>query len=744
MRSVRTVVRTLVAGFLALAGPALAAPAVLAHAQEIQQQSSSRTPAGLGQQESAVSLTTGAASRQLTLSIDGVSPNFAIPASTVRVSGTLTNHTGSAIASAAIQLLTYPQVFFTRSDMDSFARGHSALFLQQAGTPFVTGRVANGASVRWTVSFSPALAGYSGFGVYPVEVTAAPTGSSYQATDRTLLPFWPGKGAAKPLDTAWIWPLIDRPQQGPCSQTLATNSLAASLGAAGRLGSLLAAGQRWAERDRLTWALDPALLSDVNVMTQRYKVGGGSECTGAKHLPASTTATEWLSTLRDATAGQPVFLTPYADADVSALTHAGMDQNLRTAYRLGESVSGKILPLPFGTTETGTGDGGTAAIAWPAGGVVDASVATSLASNGGIRTLVLSSGELPPVDAPFDNALDATTTGIGTRMGILLADSGITDVLAAASASSPAGSRFAAEQNFLAETAMIAAEAPYAKRALVVAPPRRWNPSAAAANALLSLTSGAPWLRPVGLSSLAAATGHVATRQVLPGSRVSGAELSAGFLSQVSAVDSSAALYKDLLYRPSPSLLDSLDAAVAATTSTAWRGPGTAGGWQALGKLANHLSDAEEKVQIITGKKKILLAGASGNTPVSVQNLLPLPVQVRVVATVPAGSQLSVGKFDDLLVVPPMKIGTVRMPVHSTTIGTTTMQLQLVTKSGSPLTWTAQSLSVQATRYGRALLVLIAAALGVLVLTSVARWVRRWLRDGKADDRTEGRSGGTG
>src|SRR5215470_15114671 len=617
MRSVRTVVRTLIAGFLALAGPALAAPAVPAHAREVQQQSFR---------------TDSTASRQLTFSIDGVSPNFAIPSSTVRVSGTLTNHTGSAITSAAIQLLTYPQVFFTRSDMHSFARGHGAHFLLQAGTPSVTGRVANGATVRWTVSFSPALAGYGGFGVFPVEVAAAATGSGYQATDRTLLPFWPEKGAAKPLDTAWIWPLIDRPQQGACSQTLATNSLAASLGGAGRLGTLLAAGQRWAERDHLTWAIDPALLSDVNVMTRRYKVGGSSECTGAKHLPASAAATSWLSTLSDETAGQPALLTPYADADVSALTHAGLDQNLRTAFRLSESVAGKILPPPFGITETGTRDGGSAAIAWPAGGVADASVATSLASNGGIRTLVLSSGELPPVNAPFDNALDATTTGIGTRMGVLLADSGIAGVLAARSAGSPAGSRFAAEQNFLAETAMIAAEAPYLKRVLVVASPRRWNPSAAEANALLSLTSAAPWLRPVGLSGLAAATSRVPTRQALPGSRVSRAELSAGFLSQVSAVDLSAALYKDLLYQPSASLLDSLDAAVAAATSTAWRGPGAAGGWLALGKLANYLSDAEEKVQIITGKKKILLAGASGNTPVSVQNLLPLPVQVKVVA----------------------------------------------------------------------------------------------------------------
>src|SRR5262249_28156939 len=167
------------------------------------------------------------------------------------------------------------------------------------------------------------------------------------------------------------------------------------------------------------------------------------------------------------------------------------------------------------------------------------------------------------------------------------------------------------------ETAMIAAEAPYLKRALVVAPPRRWNPSAAEANALLSLTSAAPWLRPVGLSSLAAATSRVPTRQALPGSRVSRAELSAGFLSQVSAVDLSAALYKDLLYQPSASLLDSLDAAVTATTSTAWRVPGTAGGALALGTLANYLSDAEEKVQIITGRT-ILLAGASRDHLVSV------------------------------------------------------------------------------------------------------------------------------
>ena len=71
------------------------------------------------------------------------------------------------------------------------------------------------------------------------------------------------------------------------------------------------------------------------------------------------------------------------------------------------------------------------------------------------------------------------------------------------------------------------------------------------------------------------------------------------------------------------------------------------------------------------------------------------------------------------------KTNTVRMPVHSTTIGTSTVQLQLVTEDGSPLAWTAQPLSVEVTRVGRSLLIIIGGALGVLVLTSVYRLRRK-------------------
>jgi Family of unknown function (DUF6049) len=718
MQSVRTVVRTLIAVFLATAGPVLAAPAVRAHAQEVQQQSFRTNSAGSG---------------QLTVSVDGVSPSYATPTATITVRGTVTNDTGSPVTGVQVQLLSSSQYFHTRSEMDSYPAGHDALvYLAPEGTAVtLPGTLHSGKTARWSASFTAASVGYPQFGVYPLAAQAEDPGGTPLAIDRTLLPYWPGNGGPEPLNVAWIWPLIDAPQQGICGATLATNSLADSLGAAGRLGTLLDVGQQWAAQADLTWAVDPALLSDVNVMTSKYAVGGGSTCTGRQYEQPSVAAAQWLSLLRSSTTTEPMFFTPYADADVAALTRAGLQQNTRTAFRLGESAAAKILSRAA-----------SAPVAWPTDGTANASTLTSLARDGGVSTVVLNSGEMPSIDGQYDNALNATRTADGATMGVLLADSGITSALGSASASSPAGAQFDAAQDFLADTAMILAEGPSLQRSIVIAPPRHWDPSAAEAGALLSMTSSAPWLHKTDLSSLAAAAAHLSTKAKAPTSAPRGA-LGADYTSQIAAVSASAGLYKDLLYRPAPNVLDTIDAAVTATTSAAWRGAGVTGGWQALINLGDNLRVNEKKVSIITGKK-ILLAGASGTTPVSVQNLLPVEVQVRVVATPSAGSQLSVSKFADLIRVPAGQTYTARVPLHSSAITTTTMQLQLQTEDGSPLTWTSQSLSVQATRYGRALLVLIAAALGVVVLTAVARWIRRWLNNGRNSAKADGRSGGTG
>ncbi len=220
-------------------------------------------------------------------------------------------------------------------------------------------------------------------------------------------------------------------------------------------------------------------------------------------------------------------------------------------------------------------------------------------------------------------------------------------------------------------------------------------------------------------------------------------------------------LFEELLSDPPKSYLTMLAAAIAVTQSSAWRGSGSPGGWLALTELSSYLTDLEHRVVLIP-VKKILLAGTSGSTLASVQNglnldyLPPLAIAVRVVASAATGSSLQVTSPADALVVNPGLTASVKLGIHSTTIGTSTLQLQLLTKDGSPLTWphASEPLSVEVTRFGRTILVVIVGALGVLVLATVVRLRRKRRRGGDneagsdddAGNRTDSRAhaGGTG
>jgi hypothetical protein len=688
----------------------------------------------------------------LAISITGITPSTAGPDSTVEVSGTLANHTGSAVDGITVQASTSTQWFEFLDQMTEFtdatSTGTSVLGLLLAGTPYqVTGTVPNGATVRWTVSFQ-AVSYYSQFGVYPIQVQAAGASTTATARARTFLPYWPGGSTAsqvKGLQTAWVWPLIDTPQQGACSKTLRTSRLSSSVASGGRLSTLLGAGgSALGQQDQLTWDIDPALLSDVSVMTGPYGTGGNYSCTERLSRQPSNAAKQWLAQLKTSTSGQSAFLSPYANVDVAALSHSGLDLNIQSAYQLGETVAGRILPTTFGTKGTGGGDGAVLKAAWPADGLADAGVLTSLASEGGVNTVVLSSQEVTPTSNGED-ALAKTVNSVGGTMSLLLANSTITSLLGTASKARTPASEFALTQDFLAETAMIAAELPGTSRSLVVAPPTDWDPSPGVANALLRITRDAKWLHSTGLSTLANEAAQLPSTTRVQAKSVSPEELSDAWLDKVSVIGGRVSLFKDMLLQPPAREVELLDGAVATLESSAWRGTGSAGGYLALTLLTGYISDAEHKVDMVASTK-LLLAGQSGETPVSVQNALGFPIQVQVMATTPTGSHLQVDTSNGPLTVPAGGTGTIKMSVHSSTLGTTTVRLQLATVDGSPLTWTAQPLSVEVTRFGEKLLIVIGGALGILVLTSAYRLRRKRLAGarsgGTADDTAEG--GGAG
>jgi hypothetical protein len=666
----------------------------------------------------------------VSVAIDSMSPQYAKPGSTVRLTGTVTNGTSQARSGLVVQLYTSSEVFSARDQMDFYLTKGGNKVLAPVGNPFsIAGSLKPGATASWTASFDVDNVGITAFGVYPVAAQVTDPAGATLASVRTLLPFWPGSSAAglrRPLNIAWAWPLIDQPHHQACPNVLTDNDLAASLAPGGRLSVLLAAGQAHPDAD-LTWFVDPALLSDVTAMTSHYEVGLSWACTGATPEPASKAATRWLSALRTTAAQQQqTVITAYANVDMTALVHQGLTADLGRAFQAGDTVAHAVLHGTFRPS-----------IAWPTGGTADLSVLTDLAASEHIGTVMLGSNEMPPTASPVYHGEDAVTsirTGAGTTMNVLLADDTLTGVLRSGSGALSRSSEFAVKQRFLAETAMIAAEEPNSARSIVVAPPQNWNPTAALAGGLLDETVSTPWLAPATLDGLTTAqdSGRTTSRQPPRATKASPGELGRSYLSQVTALGGRLGLYKSILYQPQAGYVPSLYQALAATESSAWRGGGQAQGAAMVDTLSQYLVNAEKKVRIITSAQ-VSMGGTSGAVPVNIQNELHQAIQVwlttSVLTTPGQTTQLTIGRFQNRIVVQPFQIVTVRLPVSSAPIGSTQIKLHLSNANGAVLPYSDASLTVESTRYGRAILFLIGTAIGVLVLTSLYRAVRRWLHD---------------
>ena len=672
----------------------------------------------------------------VSFAIDSVSPKIAGPGGKVVVTGTITNGTGSALAGLSVQLYSSDAWFPSRDEMDSFATGDGTVPLAAEGDPdLLSASIRPGGTATWRASFT--ASGFPQFGVYPLQAQLSDMTGGLVATQKTLLPYWPGSSApVTKLKIAWIWPLIDQPYRQACG-ALTSSALTKSLAGGGRLGTLLTAGTENPQTD-LTWAIDPALLGDASTMTGTYQVGAGpgwnaGNCTGAADEPASPAASKWLSSLKGALATQPAVITPYGNTDVAALVHRGLTGDLVSAYNLGEAVAGRVLGRSFSMN-----------MALPAGGLADQSVLTTLAAKEHVTSVVLNSSQMPPVDQqlfPADDAVTSLRTIAGTPMNVLLADNTISNLLKGANGSMTAGAQFALEQQFLAETAMITSEAPYSSRSVVISPPETWSPTLSLAASLLQ-ESGAPWLEPTTLSSLAGSHSTV-ERRPPPAAKRSPRELSRSYLSTVSGLGARLATYTSILDKPQAGYTTGLDEALAATESSAWRGGGAsaAGGEALVRAYAEYLSHAENGVRILR-PPEITMAGSSGVLPVTIQNSLKQNVQVKLSASVPAisggAAPLTVGQVGQPISIAAQQTVVEKIHVNSAPNGTTAIQLQLTNSGGKQLRSPAVPLIVHSTRYGRAILFLIAAAIGLLVLTSVFRAVRRWLRGDSTDPASPG------
>jgi len=680
------------------------------------------------------------------IAITSVSPTVARPKGKVVVSGIVANPTPETLQDLTVQLWSSDFALASRSAMNGYlsAESSSALDAQVPGAPLtLPGKVPPHETQQWTLTLDVTQTGMRAFGVYPLAAQLSRAGAVVDVA-RTFLPFWPGKHAArtvKPLTIGWVWPLIDTPQRGTCPALL-SNELAGSVALGGRLNTLLEAGQSADGRHAaITWAIDPALLSDVSVMKQPYRVTSRADCSGGKTKQASRPAAAWLSHVKDLAGEQDFFVTPYADVDMAAMAHHGLDSELTAAFADGRLVAQKLLGRSERSTPATQG-----VLAWPAGGVADYGVLEALAAQQHVQVMIMDSKLMPPTTQVTYTPTAVTTTPnrFGGLMHVLLSDHELTQILSLrrseipgvepGPAAMPAGVRtqirqaaaFAKEQWFLAETAMIAAEPTRTSRALVAAPPRRWDPSPTLAAALLNETATAPWLRPATLASIVAdgpAPGSPA-RRAPPSNLRSRGELTGSLLRQVR---------DDLVAQVH--LLDSilttggqgyLSTAVDAVESSAWRG-GKRAQRPAEQLLHHELAFVTQKlaqVRIVTSGR-VTLGGKAGDVPVSVRNNLPHAVIVQVRARVSADDQVTIAPYKRLVRVPGKSSVPVRIPVRAAAAGSKTLTLWLATPEGAALPGPPTTLTVTATHFGTLAIVIISVALVVFVLSAAARAIRR-------------------
>ena len=680
------------------------------------------------------------------IAITSLNPTVATPKGKVAVSGIVANPGATALPGLTVQLWTSSFPLPSRAAMHSYLAAPNVPGLDTpVPGPQLTlpGRVPPHGTERWTLTLDVAQAQLRAFGVYPLAAQLGSAGTDVDVA-RTFLPFWPGKAAArsvKPLTIGWVWPLIDTPQQGTCP-ALFSNELAASVAPGGRLGTLLAAGQSDAARNAmLTWAIDPALLSDVAVMKQPYQVGARADCAGGKPEKASRAAAAWLGGVQAVTRQQDFFVTPYADVDMAAMADRALDSELTAAFNDGQAAARKILGRAQRATPPMPG-----VVAWPTGGLADYNVLEELAARQRVQVMIMDGRLMPPATpASYTPTAVATTPNRdGGQMHVLLSDDKITQILSLPRKQIPGvepgpvrmpasvrsqirqAAAFGKEQWFLAETAMIAAEPSSAARAVVVAPPRRWNPSLSLADALLQETVTTPWLHPATLAGLLAAgppRGSPA-RQQPPLHLVSRGELTGALLRQVRVSLAARVQLLDSILTTSGH--GYLSTAVDVVESSAWRG-GNLAQRPAAQLLRHELAFVNGKLRQvkIVGSPRVTLGGKAGDVPVSVRNGLPRAVTVRLKAVPLTGGNMVIAGYKQIINVPGKSQVTVRIPVRAALAGTSTLKLWLTTPGGTTLPGSTASLTVTATHFGTLAIVLISVALVVFVLSAAARAIRR-------------------
>ncbi|MEV4362326.1 DUF6049 family protein [Nonomuraea sp. NPDC004186] len=671
----------------------------------------------------AAATTSATASRQtLAVSISSISPQVpTAQTDVIKFTGTLRNDSGAPQSGLRVRLRYTPQKLPDRVTMAAYQtdQNPATLPFRASLSSFMDiPALAAGAQARWEFTATPVQLGYGSFGVYPVAVEVVQNGLQVM-TQRTYLTYAPPTVPKLPRNKLAIaLPVIDQPHRGtdvdPKTRTplFVNDKLSQSITGKGRLADLARIAQ--AAPKAVTWFMEPSLLDDLDAMKNKYLVKVKDE---TQEKPANPEAASWLTTMRTALADSPVVAVPYADPDVAALAHQGLDTQTGRAIELGRQKAAALLQREVKTN-----------INWPPGGVLDADALDLLsvslpAGKERVDTVLLNSTNLPPQPpVPFSPDAASTLDSVNGPVTALVADAELSKLFEPAAPTSV----LLSTQRFVAETAMIAAEAGQTSpRSLVIAPSRRWDPNPTLVNALMKTADNLPWLRLTPLESIKPTKLSVPRAGLTYSDQDRKEELTAKYLDPVKGIASNAQLTSLITETRTPS---SFDAAVLRLTSSAWRNSTRAG--RAVTKLVREaVTDQTDRIQI-TGAGPSwtrTLAGSNGAVPISVKNELGVQIALYIDVTSNNPELLQVN-FDQRgpMKIGPRQSGTVQVPMNAAagTSGDATVTVQLKTSDNQPY-GKPQRLTIRITGYTGIASVIVGAALTVMLAAVVMRVLRR-------------------
>lgn len=659
---------------------------------------------------------TAVSARQgLTLTVSAITPEWAKgQADVIKISGTIRNDTGAELPQLLVRLRYAPQRFADRAALETYQADQTDATLpgsvsSQSSVSIPT--LAAGASTPWEFTLTPAQLQLASFGAYPIAVEVQQQGWRRLAVQRTFLTYAPPTQPKLPRNRlAVVLPVIDQPHRAD-DGTFADDELSAALTGKGRLADLARIAKTAPKT--VTWFVEPSLLDDANAMVKGYRVTAKN---GEATRPASPEAAQWLADMRSALATSPVVATPYADPDVTALVHQGLDALTGRALELGAQKAGELLK-----------PGVQAAVNWPAAGRIDADALDALAVGKGsaqVRKVLLNSTNLP-LQTPVTVTPDAATTldTVNGPVTALVAD----PVLSRAFEPGASSSTVLSKQRFIAETAMIAAEpGQTAPRSLVVAPSRRWDPNPTLVSGLLKTAGGLPWLTLTPLDSIKPAKTRVPRAGLTYTDADRKEELGAKYLTPVKTAWEKAQLTSLIT---TDKRVSSFDAAVLRSASSAWRNQTRAG--RAVTKLVDGKVQATMNKVSITGADPdwlLTLAGSNGVVPISVKNTMPaqVTVDVEVTSNNPRLLRVEPQPSNRLVIGGDGQSGTLQVPLTASPRGSgdATVTVQLKTSDGRPYGKPVK-LTIRTTGYTGVALVIVGAALTVMMAAVVTRVLRR-------------------